>query len=100
VNNREELYDEIRVCNPKVKLEDMPFSCALDTAEQGVMSLEEISQYWDITKERVRQIEEAALIKLAKIVKRRGLDFRDFPQQAQSLWERLESESPGKLFKS
>jgi hypothetical protein len=50
-------------------------SCALDVAERGGVNLDEVGELMNLTKERVRQIESAALAKL------RDTDlgpFRDF----------------------
>ena len=38
-------------------------SCALDVADEGGVTLEEIAALWGISRERVRQIEEIALEK-------------------------------------
>lgn len=43
---------------------DMPETCALDVAERGGASLEEIAALLGITRERARQIEVEALAKL------------------------------------
>jgi len=49
---------------PKMKPEEMPISCALDVAEYGGCTLQEVGDALNICRERVRQIEEAALRKL------------------------------------
>lgn len=36
-------------------------SCALDVADRGSSTLEEIASAWGVTRERIRQVEEAAL---------------------------------------
>lgn len=41
-------------------------TCLLDLYDRGGMSLEEISEIIGLTRERIRQIEEAALHKLKK----------------------------------
>lgn len=41
-------------------------TCALDLANQGGMTLAEIGEVMNLTRERVRQIEEQALAKVAK----------------------------------
>lgn len=41
-------------------------SCALDVAEDGEHTLEEIAEYLGLTRERVRQVEETAMRKMAK----------------------------------
>jgi transcriptional regulator len=40
--------------------------CVLDIADQGELTLEEIGKLTGVTRERVRQIEEKALRKLAR----------------------------------
>jgi hypothetical protein len=49
-----------------------PESCALDVAERGPATLEEVGASLNLTRERVRQIEVRALAKLSKL-ERRGL---------------------------
>lgn len=46
-------------------LAELPDTCALDVAAEGAHSLPEIAAMLNITMERVRQIEEVALKKLA-----------------------------------
>lgn len=41
-------------------------SCALDVAEDGEHTLDEIAEYLGLTRERVRQVEEKALQKMSK----------------------------------
>lgn len=41
-------------------------SCVLDVADQGGMTLEEVGSVFGLTRERIRQIESAALQKLSK----------------------------------
>jgi hypothetical protein len=47
-------------------------SCALDVADEGVHTLEEVGQIFGLTRERVRQILAAAIAKL----RRRGAFLR------------------------
>jgi len=47
-------------CDPS----EMHESCALDLAERGGHTLDQVGEYLNLTRERVRQIERDALIKL------------------------------------
>lgn len=49
---------------PDVELEDLPDTCALDVADRGPHTLGEVGERMNITRERARQLEEAALRKL------------------------------------
>jgi hypothetical protein len=57
----------IKVNFPDVELEDMPETCALDIAEDGGCTLEEVARAMNITRERVRQIEQRAVAVLDAI---------------------------------
>jgi hypothetical protein len=47
-------------------------SCALDVAEQGGLTLEQVGEIWHVTRERIRQIEERARKKAALALSNRG----------------------------
>ncbi len=49
---------------PGTEIEEQVETCALDVADRGPMTLEEIASQLEITREAVRQIEAAALRKL------------------------------------
>lgn len=49
-------------------------SCALDVAEEGGVTLEEIGELLQLSRERVRQIEAAAI---AKVERKIGPEWRD-----------------------
>lgn len=51
---------------PDLEPEDMVESCSLDVAEDGGKKLETVGQLMNLTRERVRQIEEVALEKYEK----------------------------------
>ncbi len=53
-----------------VEPEDAEHSCSLDLAQQGGMTLEEVGGVMSICRERVRQIENAALAKLGLVTLR------------------------------
>ena len=48
-------------------LPDAKFTCALDVADLGGVTLEEVGDLMGITRERIRQIEEKALRKIKMI---------------------------------
>lgn len=54
----------IKVTFPDLEPEDLVESCALDVADQGGITLEEVAVMLNITRERVRQIEVRALSKV------------------------------------
>lgn len=55
---------------PGLELWEMPFTCALDVAEMGGRTLEEVGQILNMTRERVRQLEFSALRKIRKEIER------------------------------
>jgi DNA-directed RNA polymerase sigma subunit (sigma70/sigma32) len=52
-------------------------ACALEAAEQGGMTLEEIASRFALTRERVRQIELSALRKLGRQLQREAWTNED-----------------------
>jgi len=52
---------------PQMDPWEVPETCALDAAEQGPRTLDEIGALLNITRERVRQIQAAALAKIRAI---------------------------------
>jgi hypothetical protein len=46
---------------PGLELEDMPETCSLDVADSGPAALDSVGYLMNVTQERVRQIEAAAL---------------------------------------
>lgn len=60
---------------PDLEPWEIPSTCSLDVAERGGITLEEVGEKLNITRERVRQIEVRALVIKAKpIAKHLGLD--------------------------
>lgn len=51
---------------PSSEVWEMKETCALDLAEKGGMTLEQIGTYLNVTRERVRQIEKRALLKICR----------------------------------
>ena len=50
---------------PNLELNEMKETCALDIADRGAITLEEIGEIMNLTRERVRQLEQSALEKIA-----------------------------------
>lgn len=64
---------------------DVAPSCALDVADEGPQTLREVAVFFGLTRERVRQIERVALVKLHAALRSRGISaeviegLRDLP---------------------
>jgi hypothetical protein len=61
------LRGSIKVNFPDVEIWEMTETCALDVADRGGITLEEVGEIMNLTRERVRQVETAGLAKLAAI---------------------------------
>ena len=54
----------VKVNFPDIEVWDLPETCALDIADRGGLTLEEVGEIMNLTRERVRQVETAGLAKL------------------------------------
>ena len=54
----------IKINFPDLEPEDMKDTCSLDVAERGGITLEEVGEIMNLTRERVRQVETQGLAKL------------------------------------
>lgn len=54
----------IKINFPEMEVWDMPESCALDIADRGGVTLDEVGEIMNLTRERVRQLETRGLAKL------------------------------------
>ncbi len=54
----------IKLNFPDLEVWDMPESCALDVADRGGTTLEDVGAIMNLTRERIRQVEVKALAKL------------------------------------
>jgi hypothetical protein len=59
------------------ELETIPDTCALDVADRGGCTLDEVGQRVNVTRERIRQIESKMLVKLYRRFKAAGVDGAD-----------------------
>ena len=66
----------IKLNFPDLEVWELGVSCALDIADQGGTAIELVSDFMNVTRERIRQIEIQALTKLAAVSGRDTL--RDF----------------------
>jgi len=54
----------IKLNFPHLEVWDMQETCALDVAERGGITLEEVGEIMNLTRERIRQVEVRGLVKL------------------------------------
>lgn len=55
---------------PGMEVWEMPFTCAMDVADAGGRTLEEVGQIMNMTRERVRQLEASALLRIRNTIER------------------------------
>ncbi len=58
----------IKMNFPGMEVWNLPVSCALDVAEEGGLTLEEVGHLTNLTRERIRQATAAAMLKLRECV--------------------------------
>lgn len=63
----------IKLNFPELEVWELAESCALDVADHGAQPLERASRLMNVTRERVRQIEAVALLKLSSLRDARAL---------------------------
>jgi hypothetical protein len=66
----------IKLNFPDLEVWDLPESCALDVADRGGTTLEDVGAIMNLTRERIRQVEVKALAKLEAL--RDMLALRDY----------------------
>ena len=54
----------IKMNFPDKEISELPYTCALDVAEKGGITLEEVGEIMNLTRERIRQVETRGLMKL------------------------------------
>ena len=54
----------IKLNFPDKEIWELPYTCALDVAEKGGITLEEVGSIMNLTRERIRQVETRGLTKI------------------------------------
>ena len=67
------LTGSIKINFPELEPWELQHTCALDVAEQGALTLEQVGEITNLTRERVRQVEAVGLAKLGMTAQRCGL---------------------------
>lgn len=62
----------IKINYPDLEPLDIPETCALDIADRGGITLEQVGELMNLTRERIRQIEVIGLVKLKRLMPRKG----------------------------
>lgn len=72
-------------------------TCALDLAERGGMTLDEVARATGLVRERVRQLEARALDRLARAIAGYGLSLAALCAETpgEGPWERAQARAPG-----
>tara|TARA_B100001093_G_scaffold20855_1_gene18647 strand:- start:422 stop:688 length:267 start_codon:yes stop_codon:yes gene_type:complete len=69
----------IKLNFPDLEVWEMRETCALDVADRGGITLEEVGEILNLTRERIRQVEVKGLQKLRATAESLGLkDFLNF----------------------
>ena len=71
----------IKMNFPDVEVWNMTETCTLDVAERGGVTLEEVGEIMNLTRERIRQLEMSGLAKLGSSDQEQGgslLEFTDY----------------------
>jgi hypothetical protein len=54
----------IKINFPDLEVGEMPETCALDVADRGGITLEDVGEILNLTRERIRQVEVRGILKL------------------------------------
>lgn len=68
----------IKLNFPDVEVWEMGETCALDVAERGGVTLEEVGEIMNLTRERIRQLEMSGLTKLLEMEQSPGEGLSEF----------------------
>ena len=70
----------IKMNFPDIEVWEMAETCALDVAERGGVTLEEVGEIMNLTRERIRQLEMSGLSKLNLADAEQGTELRGFSE--------------------
>jgi hypothetical protein len=65
--------------NSTLDLAELPATCSLDVADEGLHTLEEVAVVWNLTRERVRQIQQTAIESMRAGLGRKWIRHDDLP---------------------
>jgi len=74
----------IKLNFPDIEVWEMQETCALDVAKRGGVTLEEVGEIMNLTRERIRQLEMSGLTKLNCADDEHGTDLRGFAEECLS----------------
>ncbi len=67
----------IKLNFPDIEVWQMTETCTLDVTERGGVTLEEVGEIMNLTRERIRQLEMSALTKLLQLEEEDGLNLEE-----------------------
>jgi hypothetical protein len=70
----------IKLNFPDIEVWEMDETCALDVATRGGVTLEEVGEIMNLTRERIRQLEMSGLTKLLEADDMHDTDLREFSE--------------------
>lgn len=74
----------IKLNFPDIEVWEMTETCALDIAERGGVTLEEVGEIMNLTRERIRQLEMSGLTKLLEMDGTPGCSLKEFAEASNS----------------
>ncbi len=80
----------IKLNFPDIDVWEMNETCALDVAKRGGVTLEEVGEIMNLTRERIRQLEMSGLTKLMNADQEHGTDLKGFTEDDGMLRDRRE----------
>jgi hypothetical protein len=79
----------VRLNFPDIQPEDMVVSCSLDLADEGPLTLDQLAQVMNLTRERARQVQDLALARIECLMRDAGLDETMIDVEVVSPWDEI-----------